>query len=195
MKPHYKGFTGEFVEGNEGFNCHGRCYWKEDEDNILIIDELPVLKWTKDYKTFLESLIEDEVIEDMREYHTHNKVWFELLIPALDEIEQRFGFDKFFKLSNKFSTQNYVLYNSEGKITWYPSEVEIMEEFFKVWENLYKEWKDYMVRWLNRDLMIIDNKIRFITEVINETIEIWNKGKQIVFKALKDKSYQGWKEI
>lgn len=52
-----------------------------------------------------------------------------------------------------------------------------MEEFFKVRENLYKERKDYLMRKLNRDLMIIDNKIKFITEVIEETLEIWNKGK------------------
>lgn len=87
MKPFYKGFSGEFIETNEGFSCFGWCYWKEDEDNVLVIDELPVQKWTKDYKQFLETLLEDEVIEDMWEYHTHNKVRFELLIPALDEIE------------------------------------------------------------------------------------------------------------
>ena len=48
----------------------------------------------------------------MREYHTHNKVRFELLIPALDEIEEKFKFDKFFKLNSRISTQNYMLYNS-----------------------------------------------------------------------------------
>lgn len=56
-------------------------------------------KWTKDYKQFLETLMEAEVIEDMREYHTHNRVRFELLIPSLDHIErEEGGFMKFFKL-------------------------------------------------------------------------------------------------
>jgi len=79
----------------------GWCYWKEDDDNVLIIDELPIHKWTKDYKQYLETLIEDELIEDMWEYHTHNKVRFELLIPALDELENLQSLDKFFKLSSK----------------------------------------------------------------------------------------------
>ena len=38
---------------------------KEDEEGILVIDELPVKKWTKDYKKFLEKLIEDEILDDM----------------------------------------------------------------------------------------------------------------------------------
>lgn len=43
--------------------------------------------------------MEAEVIEDMREYHTHNRVRFELLIPSLDHIErEEGGFMKFFKL-------------------------------------------------------------------------------------------------
>ena len=50
MKPYYKGFTGEFSEGTDGFNCHWWYYWKDDEDDVLVIDELPVQKWTKDYK-------------------------------------------------------------------------------------------------------------------------------------------------
>lgn len=112
MKPHYKGFTGEFIESGDGYQVNGRAYWKEDEENVLVIDELPIQKWTKDYKQFLETLLEEEVIEDMREYHTHNKVRFELLIPALDEIEEKFKFDKFFKLNSRISTQNYMLYNS-----------------------------------------------------------------------------------
>lgn len=70
-----------------------------------------------------------------------------------------------------------------------------MEEFFGVRENLYKERKDYLLRRLNWDLMILSNKIWFITEVIEEKVEIRNKGKQIVFKVLKDWNYQGWKEI
>ncbi len=40
----------------------------------------------------------------MWEYHTYNKVKFELLIPYLDEIEEKFGFEKFFKLSTKLSS-------------------------------------------------------------------------------------------
>ena len=41
------------------------------------MDELPIRKWTRDYKTFLEDLIQkDELVKDMREFHKDNTVDF-----------------------------------------------------------------------------------------------------------------------
>lgn len=124
LRPYYKGFEGKFIDSGSGYSCEGNCYIKDDtHDPILVIDELPVQKWTKDYKVFLESLIEEEVIEDMREYHTHNRVKFELLIPSLSYIENmEGGLMKFFKLTSSFSTANYVLYDHTGKIRRYEDE-------------------------------------------------------------------------
>lgn len=38
-------------------------------DDELEITELPIGKWTRDYKTFLEELMTKDEIEDIREYH------------------------------------------------------------------------------------------------------------------------------
>jgi DNA topoisomerase-2 len=45
-------------------------------DDEIEITELPVGKWIKDYKAFLEDLFEKNVIEDIREYHAENRVHF-----------------------------------------------------------------------------------------------------------------------
>lgn len=70
-----------------------------------------------------------------------------------------------------------------------------MEEFFTVREDLYVERKDYLLRKMNRDLMILNNKIRFITEVIEEKIEIRNKPKKVIYETLAARNYNGWEEI
>ncbi len=50
-----------------------------DEDHIEI-SELPIKKWTRDYKTFLEEQMSskdgDPDIKDIREYHAGNRVHF-----------------------------------------------------------------------------------------------------------------------
>ena len=48
------------------------------DDNWVEITELPVGKWTKDYKEFLEGLMEGEKAEinEIREHHTNNRVHF-----------------------------------------------------------------------------------------------------------------------
>ncbi len=62
----------------------------EDQDDVIEITELPVEKWTRDYKTMLEKMASDKpasegatedpsqtrIIDDLREYHTQNRVHF-----------------------------------------------------------------------------------------------------------------------
>jgi DNA topoisomerase-2 len=47
----------------------------EVEDNCVEVLELPVGKWTRDYKEFLEGL---EDVVDIKELHTNNRVHFQI---------------------------------------------------------------------------------------------------------------------
>ena len=54
MHPWYKGYTGS-IEQAEGKHIVTGVYEVTDDDT-LEITELPIGKWTRDYKTFLEDL-------------------------------------------------------------------------------------------------------------------------------------------
>ncbi len=100
---------------------------EEDDCDELEITELPIGKWTRDYKNFLEELVQKEEIEEIREYHQENRVHFILKVPKLREIMKTpDGIDKKFKLSSSISANNYVLFDYEGKIKRYQSEEDIM---------------------------------------------------------------------
>ena len=62
--PWYKGFTGtiEKKEDNSSFYVNGKYYW--DENDILHITEIPLQKWTKDYKNMLEEYMGYEIKKD-----------------------------------------------------------------------------------------------------------------------------------
>lgn len=57
IHPWYRGWDGEIIEnGAKGYTCKG--VWNMDDDNDqLNIMELPLKKWTKDYKEFLEKML------------------------------------------------------------------------------------------------------------------------------------------
>jgi len=61
MNPWFKNYTGTILPNNEkkegGFICYGRIETKDQE--TVIITELPIRKWTRDYKTFLEENFEN----------------------------------------------------------------------------------------------------------------------------------------
>ena len=107
------------------------CYEVKD-DTTLEITELPIGKWTRDYKTFLEELAgKDEAdVDEIREYHMENRVHFVITVPKLREIESKGGIAKFFKLMGSLATTQYVLFNHEGKIKRYSDELHILREFF-----------------------------------------------------------------
>ena len=108
--PWYKGFQGEIKEDPKKagtFIVRGKYHWSEEDPNTVIIDEIPIKKWTDDYKLFLQELMgveiinnedknkdkkkgnnkDDEekkkkkkevIIEDIRQNHTYNRVCFEV---------------------------------------------------------------------------------------------------------------------
>lgn len=75
MLPWYKGFTGTIeYTSPETRNVTVKGVYRilgEDEETSdeLEITELPIGKWTRDYKNFLEELAAKDEIEEIREYH------------------------------------------------------------------------------------------------------------------------------
>ena len=179
MKPWYKGFQGtiEPVQGREkSFLCTGE--YEVLSETELEITELPIGKWTRDYKNFLEELATKEEVDEIREYHQENRVHFVVTVPKLLEIERREGgILKKFKLSTTLPCSNFVLFNSQAKIYRYDTEIDILKEFFGQREQLYHRRKEYMLARLLQQYEVLVNKVKFIQGVISESLRI-NKAKR-----------------
>lgn len=82
MTPWYKGYQGT-IEAGEAQRYTVTGVYQELSDTELEITELPIGRWTRDYKTFLEELAAKEEVEDIREYHQENRVHFIVVVPEL----------------------------------------------------------------------------------------------------------------
>jgi DNA topoisomerase-2 len=96
------------------------------DDTTLKISELPVRKWTQDYKEFLETMMtvseknKEPFIKDFREHNTDTKVHFELLLSEENmAIALAEGLIKKFKLTTTISTSNMHLFDAGGFIKKY----------------------------------------------------------------------------
>ena len=118
----------ENKDGKDSYIVTGE--YEVKSENELVITELPIGKWTRDYKTFLEDLAEKNEIDDIREYHQENRVHFELTVPNLEKLEEKNEILKKFRLQSSISSSNYVMFNSQQKIYKYATEVDILKEFF-----------------------------------------------------------------
>jgi DNA topoisomerase-2 len=164
MYPWFKNFLGEITE-SEGGNFLVKGNWRKIDKTTIEITELPIKKWTRDYKNFIEELmISGDLVEDLKEFHKDNTVHFVLkLKDDVDKIEKREGgIHKQMKLTSSISCNNFVLFDKDHKIKRYENETQILEEFFEVRLELYKNRKGHMMRLLEKEIAILKNKARFI---------------------------------
>lgn len=183
MLPWYRGFIGEIVEQGDGrYKTFG--VYKQEKFNLMNIMELPIGVWTQTYKDFLETLLESGVIKDFKEYNTDRKVCFKL-----DVMQDKCDQYRKFKLCSVVSTLNMVAFDSNGYLKKYSSPEMILEEFFEVRKELYVRRKDYLLQKLHADHIILESKVRFIEEVISNTLVIVRRPSEDIYNEMTEKGY------
>jgi DNA topoisomerase-2 len=167
-------------------------YQKIAEDKVRIT-ELPVGTWTMPYITFLESLVDGgvdkagkklpPVIKDFTSVSTDTLVDITVQFPKgkLVELEQKVdehginGVEKLLKLSTTVSTTNMHLFDANCRLHKYADVYEIMEAFIPIRLRTYQKRKDYLVEALQRKLTKLANRVRYIQETLDDTIDLRKK--------------------
>jgi len=118
MMPWYRGFRGSIEEvvdrkGNRSYVVSGII--NQLDGTTLEITELPIRKWTQDYKEFLEEMVKPEdknatpFITDYKEHHTDSSVHFVVTLPE-DKMREALaaGLHSKFKVTTKISIGEFV---------------------------------------------------------------------------------------
>jgi len=99
------------------------------------------------------------------------------------------GIHKLLKLSTTFTTSNMHLFNAQDKLQKYDCVEDIIEDYFHVRINLYQKRKTYLIEELNKELLVLRNKVNYIKEILNGTIDLRKKKKDEVVQLLIGKKY------
>jgi len=203
--PYYEGFTGEIQKVNDTKFVFKGKYEVMEQDKIKVT-ELPVGYWTEDFKELLNDLQNDKdkegkkippLIKDVFENYTDTTVEFVITFGKgkLAELEAgkgeygANGIEKLLKLYTTSSTTNMNLFNSEDKLRKYDNVEEIIDDYYDIRLEYYEDRKDFMIEALERELLILSNKAKYIQELINGTIDLRKKKKQEITSMLQDKDY------
>ena len=215
--PYYEGFNGTISKVGDTRYLFKGTYEKLGPDKIRVT-ELPIGFWTEDFKELLEELEEEQkdnkekdskdkdskekkkTTPYVKEYDDKSKdtnVDFIITFNKgkLEELEQAKGdygcngLEKVLKLYNTSSTTNMNLFNSEDKLTKYSAISEIIDDFYGVRLVYYGTRKAYLIDVLEKELVVLSNKVRYIQEVISGSIDLRKKKKDEIIKLLQDKGY------
>jgi DNA topoisomerase-2 len=204
--PYYEGFKGDISKIGEGKFLIKGIYEKIGPDKIKVT-ELPVGFWTEDFKELLETLIEPgndkegkKIQSSVKDYDDMSKdtnIDFTITFAKgkLNELEETKaehgcnGLQKLLKLYSTNSTTNMHLFNAEDKLKKYDNVNDIIDDYYKTRYEMYQTRKDYMILALERELLLLSNKAKYIVENLEGTIDLRKKKKEEVIKMLKDKQY------
>jgi DNA topoisomerase-2 len=205
--PYYQGFKGDIRKCGEQKYLIKGCYEKIAEDKIRIT-ELPVGTWTMSYITMLEGLMDGGVdkagkkippsIRDFTSLCTEVAVDITVQFPKgmLSDLETSGdtttginGVEKLLKLTTTVSTTNMHMFNSECKLHKYTTVEEIIEDFYTVRMDIYRKRKENLVHEMQKKLVKLSNRARYIVETLEGVVDLRRKNAQQVTELMSSRKF------
>jgi DNA topoisomerase-2 len=182
--PYYRGFKGTMVKENEKrFISKGVFVQKQ---NKVEITELPIGTWNEDYILHLEKLVDEGTLKEYKDLSTDKEVLIKVTLQTEQDPED---LCKTLKLYTYLSTNNMNLFNQHEKLVHYNQVHEICDAFIEVRLPYYQVRKDYLLEALKEEIVLLSNKYKYITELLEETIDLRRKTTDEIRELLRKKGY------
>lgn len=173
IRPWAKGFNGDIVEreSGQGFLSIGKI--ESTTSKKVVISELPLGRWTNDYKAFLGKMREKGEIQSFVENHTTTSVSFTVNVEAtqLSKMREK-GLEEVFKLVTNLSTSNMHAFGADNTIVKFTTAEEIAEAYFPTRYNLYIDRKSVLQSEMSFSAAVMMNKARFIQSVVDGEVDL-----------------------
>jgi DNA topoisomerase-2 len=205
--PYYEGFNGSIANVDNGkFIVRGR-YEIIGSDKVRIT-ELPVGLWTDDFKEYIEKLTDSTdkngkkitpIVKDYDDMSKDTTVDITITMTkgtvgklngkVLDTTTGVTELEKTLKLYTTMSTTNMHLFDAHDKLRKYVNPNDIIHDYFDTRMRLYVERKEFMIKQLERELVVLSNKHRYILGTLDGEIDLRRKKRSEITEMLKGKKF------
>jgi DNA topoisomerase-2 len=204
--PYYQGFKGTVEKMQDNKYLIRGVY--EVHNDTVHITELPIGTWTMPYISYLETLMDGGTDKSGKRVPPSIKDFNSICTEVMVDITVSFpkgrvaelmetvdangynGVEKLLKLQTTVSTTNMHMFNSECKLHKYDSVSEIIDDFYVVRIKVYQKRKAAMVQSMNKKLVRLSNRARYIQETLKGTIDLRRKNATQVNDLLTNMSFE-----
>jgi DNA gyrase/topoisomerase IV subunit B len=212
IDPYYQGFKGTIEKATPTKYLIKGTY-EVINDKKIRVTELPVGYWTDDFKQHLEALMESvkekdkdgkettipAVIKEYSDMSTDTVVDFTITFTSsisVADYEKKAAsepgcnmLEKLLKLYTTQSTTNMHLFDSKEKLKKYADIYEIIRDYYDVRMEYYALRKNAMLDELRKEMVLLSNRARYITCILNDSLDLRRKGNSVVINTLKQMKF------
>jgi DNA topoisomerase-2 len=182
--PYFRGFKGTIErETEKRFLSRGVYSIKK---NVVEVTELPIGTWNEDYLIFLDKLVDEGILKDFTDLSTDKVVHMKLVLAKDLEGDELV---KALKLYSYLSTSNMNLFNHEEKLVHFNEVHEICDAFMEQRLGYYLKRKEFLLKHLREEIVVLQNRHRYIQECLAETIDLRRKTSSQITELLTGKKY------
>jgi DNA topoisomerase-2 len=205
--PYYEGFKGTIEKVDNNKYLTKGVYEKIDNDKIRI-SELPIGTWTMPYISYLEGLADGTTdkngkkiypsIRDFTSMSTEVNIDISITFPRgkLAELEEKVdpathlnGVQKLLKLTSSVSSTNMHMFDKDCKLRKYGSVEQIIDDFYDVRLSTYSKRKKQMIIDLEKLLVKLSNRARYILATLDGSVDLRKKNAQLVKELMTSKGF------
>lgn len=207
LDPYWHGFRGGLTRTDaQTWVTHG-LYEFNDDNYTVTITELPVGVWSHDYKGFLDSLFVGGAsagagggaaaaaaadglgLKSFDDLYNDRDVRFVLYFTADGYFNYKSSteeFEKTFRLTETHKTTNMCCFDADGHIVKYATVGDMMEAFFEKRFEGYVARKAALLAALEKELVELRARRKFIQLVLDEEIVIARKEDEEIVEAMRE---------
>jgi len=214
LVPYYEGFKGSITQIDDSKWLFKGCYEIISNKEVRIT-ELPIGTWTDDYKKYIEDLIQGDtktskagtkqkkksstssVIKDYTDMSTDVVVDITIKFSTneIDKLKNKEteyecnALEKLLKLYTTRTTTNMHVFDEKEKLRKFNTPEQLIDHYISVRMQTYVLRRNHQIKLLEHEAMVLSNKARFISEVLDDKIDLRRKKKDVVTKMLSNAGY------
>lgn len=150
------------------------------EGDTVVITELPIGKWTENYKIFLEQLAINKQIKNLSDKSAGDSIRFEF-----DVMGKEMEFNKKgLKLTRSFGMSNMYLLDENGIPKKFPIIENALEYFYEKRLPYYELRRKYIIKTYEEEIKYLSDKMRFIQAILDDELIVMKRAKRDIYEDM-----------
>lgn len=189
LNPWWIGFKGTVQKkGDKNWVVRAGYQWQDSTKSVKV-SELPVGTWTKDYKIFLDGLVQAQgELKSFDDLSNDVDVNFTLYFDSAYYTSAKKSpddFEKKYRLATNVKTTNMCCFDTNHTIIKYNSVGDILEDFYSYRLHKYEVRRQHQISVLKDQLEELNAKWIFVRAIVDKRLAIINEEDSIVLTGLK----------